>query len=123
MPWEGFMNGAELQTIRQHLLNERTEILNKSFDFKVEQRNSLITSRADESEATTSDILNSMSYHLHERDRGLLQRIDKALGKMANNSYGLCEGCSGEISWKRLAARPFAEYCIDCQEEQESHHN
>jgi RNA polymerase-binding transcription factor DksA len=45
-----------------------------------------------------------------------LKRIDAALARLADGSYGICEDCGGPISPKRLAAIPSAERCIACEE-------
>lgn len=76
---------------------------------------------ADEAEAASQDISNNISIHLHERDRTALYAIERALGKIADGTYGQCEACSELISARRLQARPFTALCIDCMEEQESH--
>jgi DnaK suppressor protein len=47
------------------------------------------------------------------------KKIEAALERIENGSFGECEECSDEISLKRLIARPTAELCINCKEEQE----
>ncbi len=76
---------------------------------------------ADEAEAASQDISNNISIHLHERDRTALYAIERALGKIADGTYGQCEACTEIINARRLQARPFTALCIDCMEEQESH--
>ena len=51
-----------------------------------------------------------------DRDFTLLVDIRLALQRMHDGSYGVCEYCDGDISEKRLAAMPWAKYCIACQE-------
>lgn len=75
---------------------------------------------ADEAEAASQDISNNISIHLHERDRTALYAIERALGKIADGTYGQCESCSEIINARRLQVRPFTALCIDCMEEQES---
>ena len=50
------------------------------------------------------------------RQHELSRKIARALQKIEENTYGLCENCEDEISIKRLEADPVAELCIDCQE-------
>jgi DnaK suppressor protein len=50
-----------------------------------------------------------------ESDSSVLFAIRDALRRMDEGDYGLCQGCDGEISEKRLAAVPWARYCIRCQ--------
>lgn len=118
---EGRMHDADFMTMKQVLVARRSAILNKSIEFTREQREEEIGfSRADEAEIATVDSNLTLSYQIHERDRIMLMQIDKALSKLAEGRYGKCEDCSTEISEKRLEARPFAQYCIECQEEHEA---
>src|SRR5690606_3614942 len=97
---------------------QKSAILNKSHEFKEEQ--SSMTIVADEAEIASQDVSNSISIHLHERDRTALYAIEKALSKIEEGSYGQCESCGEIIAGRRLQARPFTALCIDCMEEQES---
>jgi DnaK suppressor protein len=56
---------------------------------------------------------------LRERERGLLSKINEALDKIDDNTFGECESCGEEIGLKRIQARPMAQLCIDCKSEQE----
>jgi len=49
-----------------------------------------------------------------------LADVDRALNRIQHGTYGVCEGCSGDISKDRLRALPFARLCIDCKREQEA---
>lgn len=109
---------TELQNLKESLLFQKSTILNKSHEFKEEQ--SSIAAVADEAEAASQDISNNISIHLHERDRTALYAIERALGKIADGTYGQCESCTEIINARRLQARPFTALCIDCMEEQES---
>ena len=53
--------------------------------------------------------------HLKSREAKLIQKIEKALDRMEEGSYGICETCGEDISFKRLQARPVTEQCIDCK--------
>ena len=46
----------------------------------------------------------------------VLKEIDRALERVADGNYGVCEGCSQDISPARLKAIPWARYCVRCQE-------
>jgi DnaK suppressor protein len=73
----------------------------------------------DEIDTAASEASLAFTGRLRERERGLLSKIDQALGKIDEGIYGECEGCGEEIGLKRLDARPVAELCIDCKSEQE----
>lgn len=115
------MQEDNLISMKQTLVARRSAILNKSLEFTREQRREEIAfSRADETEIASLDTNLTLSYQIHERDRTILLQIDRALSKILEGNYGNCEDCNGEISSKRLEARPFAIYCIECQEEREA---
>ena len=56
---------------------------------------------------------------LKEREQKLLKKIDEALERIANGTFGICESCGGEIGYKRLKARPVTTLCIECKTRQE----
>jgi len=51
-----------------------------------------------------------------DRESGLLRQVKGALARLEDGSYGICMHCEEEISPRRLAAVPWAQYCIQCQE-------
>ena len=108
----------ELLYIKKSLLEQKSEILNKSQEFKNLQTSS--TKEADEADAVVQNLQDNLNIQLLERDRHSLLLIDRALSKFSTDSYGVCESCSDIISMKRLKARPLAARCISCEEDQES---
>ncbi len=60
-----------------------------------------------------------LEYTLHDGEQALLARIDRALGRIEDGTYGKCERCGKDIPVERLEARPWAELDIDCQREVE----
>ena len=56
-----------------------------------------------------------------DRDSNMLRQIRRALGRIADGSYGVCLHCDEDISPKRIAAVPWAAYCIKCQEQVDRH--
>ncbi|MCK5580484.1 MAG: TraR/DksA family transcriptional regulator [Candidatus Omnitrophica bacterium] len=56
---------------------------------------------------------------LASNDRELLSKIDDALNRITNKSFGLCFECEEAIPAARLEAIPYAETCLKCQEERE----
>ncbi len=76
----------------------------------------------DLSDQATAQVDQSFVIRLKEREQKLLKKIDEALERIAANTYGVCEGCGGEIPYQRLKARPVTTLCIECktlQEEEE----
>ncbi|MCK5074422.1 MAG: TraR/DksA C4-type zinc finger protein [Bacteriovoracaceae bacterium] len=56
---------------------------------------------------------------LRNRDIFLLRKINKSMERIKEGTYGLCGECGMEIAFERLLARPVADFCISCKEENE----
>jgi DnaK suppressor protein len=67
----------------------------------------------------SSEYLQSFQFRLRGRERSFLNKIDKALVKINEGTFGVCEDCGESIHTKRLEARPETALCIKCKEEQE----
>jgi DnaK suppressor protein len=73
----------------------------------------------DVSDQASAEADQHFSFRIRERERRLLKKIDEALGRLATHTYGICEGCRGDIPYKRLKARPVTTLCIECKTSQE----
>ena len=67
----------------------------------------------------TDNFDREFSLDLASAEQTILNRIDEALRKMEDGSYGVCENCNKPISFKRLKAVPYAKLCIKCKEDEE----
>jgi DnaK suppressor protein len=56
-----------------------------------------------------------------DRESNLLRNVKSALGRIHDDSYGVCMHCEEDIKPKRLEALPWAKYCIRCQEAADRH--
>jgi len=115
------LNQTELDSLKDSLLLQKSVILNKTHEFKAEQSN--VTASGDEAEVASIDSANHVSIQLNERHRNSLYAIERALGKISEQTYGSCESCGEYIGAKRLKARPFTALCIECMEDQENSRN
>jgi DnaK suppressor protein len=73
----------------------------------------------DEMDAASSEVNLQFTGRLREREQGLITKIEAALAKMDEGSYGECMSCGEDIGVARLKARPVAELCIECKSDQE----
>lgn len=75
----------------------------------------------DVSDQASAEADQNFSIRIHEREQRLVKKIDEALERMDQSTYGICERCEEEIPYPRLKARPVTTLCIDCKtlEEQE----
>ena len=112
--------GPETLKIKERLLGKRSELLNV-----IQSSTSLERDTGDLTFSNEIDLASSlegreMTFQLTSRDRNDLRRIEDALFRINEGTYGACESCEKKISLKRLQTLPFAALCIDCQEEAEN---
>jgi DnaK suppressor protein len=75
--------------------------------------------RFDELDQATSDIEQSMRMRLRNREVFYLKKLDEALKRIEEGTFGECEECGEDIGQNRLLARPTATLCVACKEDQE----
>ncbi len=56
---------------------------------------------------------------IRDRERKLIAKMREAIQRIDDGAYGVCNGCGGDISEKRLMARPVTTECIECKTKQE----
>ena len=61
----------------------------------------------------------NFTLRIRDRERKLISKIEKAMQRLEDGSFGICEECGCDISARRLEARPVTTLCIACKEEQE----
>jgi DnaK suppressor protein len=89
-------------------------MVNNSEDLHVSQED-----LSDETDLASSLVSQQISVSIRERELFKLKRIDFALERIAEGTYGHCEECDDEIGLKRLENQPWAELCIFHAEEKE----
>lgn len=75
--------------------------------------------RYDEVDQATTDVEQSMRMRLRNRETLYLRKVEEALRRIEEGTFGDCEECGEEIEFRRLEARPTATLCVACKEEQE----
>jgi DnaK suppressor protein len=75
--------------------------------------------RYDEIDQATTDIEQSMRMRLRNRETLYIKKIDEALRRIEEGTFGECDECQEDIELRRLEARPTATLCVFCKEEQE----
>ena len=73
----------------------------------------------DSADIASAEMNKAAIQKIGKREAFLLKKIDHALAKFKDGTYGECESCGEEIGIPRLMARPVAQLCIDCKTEQE----
>jgi RNA polymerase-binding transcription factor len=105
------------------LLDEKrrlwTEVRRELFQEVGEELHSQYDLPQDLGERGLIDVLEDTGLALADIRRQQLTRMDEALGRLEEGSYGLCEDCGAEIDEERLRVAPFAARCISCQTRKE----
>jgi DnaK suppressor protein len=105
-----------LVTRREQIVNEAKTEISKYIKGETRQ---LVDTALDDGDWSVVDLSEDVSLRRLSTHRDNLQRIDEALRKFDEGTYGICEDCGEEISRERLKILPFAIYCTDCQERRE----
>jgi DnaK suppressor protein len=113
------MNKVQLKKFKSLLTEKRDEIVKKAKQTLEEDMTLDANDLPDEMDLASSEYLQSFTFRLRGREKTFLDKINKALAKIEDGSFGVCEECSEEISIKRLEARPETTLCIRCKEDQE----
>lgn len=109
----------ELERFKEILLERRESLVKQAADTYGRGLAVQAEELPDEVDLAAAEADQSMDLLLRDRERILLRKIEKALKKFDNNSFGICEECGEPISVQRLEARPVAELCIQCKEDME----
>ncbi|MGI9351075.1 MAG: RNA polymerase-binding protein DksA [Rhizobiaceae bacterium] len=115
---EPFMNDKQQEYFRQKLENWKAEILreSKSTIAVLQDESDKLPDQADRASSETD---RSIELRARDRQRKLITKIDAALKRIEEGSYGYCEETGEPISVKRLDARPIATLSIEAQERHE----
>jgi DnaK suppressor protein len=113
-----FMNDRQKDYFRRKLLAWKAEILRESretLDALANDNSNL----ADVADRASSETDRSIELRARDRQRKLISKIDAALERIEDGTYGYCEETGEPISLKRLDARPIATMSLEAQERHE----
>jgi len=113
------MNKVQLKRFQQLLTERRAELVKKAKQTRAEDMVLDTDDLPDEMDLASSESLQSLTFRLRGREKTFLDKIEKALAKIEDGSFGTCEECGEEIQVNRLEARPETPLCIHCKEDQE----
>jgi DnaK suppressor protein len=110
---------VQLKKFKQLLESKRDEIVKRAKQTLNDDMTLDTNDLPDEMDLASSEYLQSFTFRLRGREKSFLDKIEKALQKIEEGTFGLCEECEEEIQVKRLEARPETTLCIRCKEDQE----
>ncbi|WP_018265321.1 RNA polymerase-binding protein DksA [Methylosinus sp. LW4] len=115
---EDFMNDRQREYFRRKLLAWKDEILQESRD-TLATLQSENENHPDLADRASSETDRAIELRARDRQRKLISKIDSALARLEDGTYGYCEETGEPISLKRLDARPIATLSIEAQERHE----
>lgn len=119
LPEKGdFMNAAQVDYFRTKLLAWKEDILRESKE-TIKQLQGERVHHPDVADRASSETDRAIELRARDRQRKLISKIDAALRRIDDGTYGFCEDTGEPISLKRLDARPIATLSIEAQERHE----
>ena len=112
---EKFMNAKMKEYFRQKLINWKNELLKESSQ-TLNNLQSENEAKPDITDRASEEIDRSFELRTRDRERKLINKIDAALQRIDDGSYGYCDETGDPISIKRLEARPVATLSLEAQE-------
>ena len=115
---EPFMNDRQRDYFRRKLIQWREDILRESRD-TLAALQSENENHPDLADRASSETDRAIELRARDRQRKLISKIEAALGRLDDGTYGYCEETGEPISLKRLDARPIATLSVEAQERHE----
>ncbi|MEO5358644.1 MAG: TraR/DksA C4-type zinc finger protein [Nitrospirae bacterium YQR-1] len=113
-------SAARLKNVKKILLDERQilikEAKNEISNFVKGDERQLIDAALDDGDWSVVDVTEDIILQKLHHHKLKLNKIDEALRKIHNGTYGICEDCGQEINEGRLRVLPYAVHCVECKE-------
>ena len=104
---------TKLEEMSADLLSEADKTLSEMTDHN--------DNYPDPTDRASAESDRSFELRIRDRERKLLSKVKKAIDRIDDESYGICDDCGDDISTERLEARPVTTLCIECKTKQEDH--
>lgn len=102
-------------------------LLNEKLDGLLQEATKTVSGMTDHRETfpdptdrATLESERNFTLRIRDRERKLISKINEALTRLEQGTFGICEECGEDISNERLKARPVTTLCIDCKKKQEN---
>lgn len=117
-PEDDYMSEAQLEFFRQLLQAEKQALVDAARTTTINLQDN--ESTPDWTDRATVEEEHALELRVRDRERKLMKKIDEALGRISDGSYGWCEETGEPIGVPRLLARPTATLCVEAQERHEA---
>lgn len=108
---------GKYEAIRQDLMRQRAALLTEAGAVLTTRHHQVAA--PDVTDQAQLEVDRNFVLRLKEREQKLLKKIDSAVDRIDNGTFGICRGCGDEIPLPRLLARPVTDLCIACKTKQE----
>ena len=108
----------KLETFRTMLIQKINELLTEAGKTVSEMTNGK-ENFPDPNDRASLESDRNFELRIRDRERKLILKMQEAIKRIDDGTFGICEACGGPISEKRLMARPVTTDCIDCKTKQE----
>ena len=109
----------DIEYFREVLTNHLEELLSHA-DGTVSDMTAPKENFPDPTDRASLEADQNFMLRIRDRENKLIKKIRKALDRIENNTFGVCEKCGEDISFARLNARPVTTQCIDCKTKEEA---
>jgi len=116
------MEQKDIEHFKKILTNQLKELLIHAAD-TVSGMTTPRENFPDPADRATTETERNFMLRIRDRERQLVVKISKTLLRIENGTFGICDKCEEEISFKRLEARPVTNQCIDCKTKEETYEN
>ncbi len=113
------MKKKDIKFFEELLRNQLEELLNQADD-TVSGMTSPKENFPDPTDRATLESDRNFMLRIRDREHKLIKKIKKALARIENDTFGICEKCGEDISIQRLKARPVTTQCIECKTKEEA---
>ncbi|MFO7839409.1 MAG: RNA polymerase-binding protein DksA [Desulfosalsimonadaceae bacterium] len=113
------MKQEDLDYFKELLTNRLNELLNQADD-TVSDMNDSKGNFPDPTDRATYEADRNFELRIRDREHKLIKKVKKALDRIENGTFGICEKCGDDISIERLKARPVTTLCIECKTKEEA---
>ena len=113
------MKKKDIEYFKEFLNNRLEELLSQA-DNTVSGMTAPKENFPDPTDRASIEADRNFMLRIRDRENKLIKKIKKALDRIENGTFGICEKCGEDISVKRLKARPVTTHCIDCKTKEEA---
>ena len=114
------MEEKDIEYFKELLTNRLDELLNQAGD-TVSEMHDTKANFPDPTDRAAYEADRNFELRIRDREYKLIKKVKKALERIEEGTFGICEKCGDDISFKRLKARPVTTLCIECKTKEEAH--